>query len=156
MNTPTWVRIQVAAALALGLALLLAMLAWLIHLRDPQTNLPKASIGFEGRDVRATVQVATKPEEIAKGLMFTQYMPHDEGMLLVFEGGDAERCIWMKNTPIPLSIAFIKSDGLIKDIVDASANSRAILCVHGVQRVLEMNAGWFRFQGLASGDKVSP
>jgi uncharacterized protein len=147
-------RTTLMAAFSLGICVLVTLIAWLLLLRMPQTGLARMAIGFDGHSIRADVQVATQPQDVARGLMFTERLDPDEGMLLVFDGDDTKRCVWMKNTPIPLSIAFVNAQGLIREIVEASANSRVVLCVESVSKVLEMRAGWFHQAGIGVGDRL--
>lgn len=138
-----------------GVALVLVgMSAWLVSLRTPQTDLPKVALQVGDAPHQIEVQLATTPAQIAKGLMFTRSLLPDQGMLFVFDGGDTKRCMWMKNTPIALSIAFIAADGRIREIIDAHVNSNFTLCVDGVQKALELNQGWFKANGVHVGDLV--
>ena len=100
------------------------------------------------------VEVADEPEERQRGLMYRESLPEDEGMLFVY---DRERPLsfWMKNTVIPLDIAFLDASGRIVDIQsmepynEASITSRAPAIY-----ALEMNRGWFEAHGVEVGDRV--
>lgn len=100
------------------------------------------------------VEIADTPEERARGLMYREELPEGTGMLFVYPDDDF-RTFWMHNTPIPLSIAFIHSDGTIIQIEDMRPYDR-----HGVKSnapvryALEVPRGWFRRAGIAVGDKV--
>ncbi len=100
------------------------------------------------------VEVAETPEDRARGLMFRTYLPDSVGMLFVFEA-EATHSFWMKNTLIPLSIAFIGADSVITDIKwmkpgDLSSHypSKPVLYA------LEMNRNWFTNKGIRPGAKV--
>ncbi len=101
------------------------------------------------------VQVRDTPAERERGLMFTDNLPPDEGMLFVFE---RERILsfWMKNTPLPLSVAFIDRAGRILEIKQMQPMDEET--VHRSSGpalyALEMNAGWFQKHGVRVGDEV--
>jgi len=82
-------------------------------------------------------------------------MAPDSGMLFVFDSSEFQR-FWMKNTLIPLSIAFITGDSLITDILEMAPLDTTTPYVSSkpVLYALEMNSGWFRSQGIKSGDTV--
>ncbi len=100
------------------------------------------------------VEVAKTPEETSNGLMGRKHLGKDEGMLFIFEVEDYHG-FWMKNTLIPLSIAFIDKDGRIVKITDMKPLS---LQTHAPPRrviyALEMNKGWFSSNGIKAGDIV--
>lgn len=87
--------------------------------------------------------------------MHREAMPRDEGMLFVFPA-DRARCLWMRDTPLALSVAFLDATGRIVEVMDLSARSDEIRCSSLPARyVLEMQAGWFVDAGVAVGDVVS-
>jgi len=100
------------------------------------------------------VEVAKTPEERARGLMGRKLLSKDEGMLFIFEKEDYHG-FWMKDTHIPLSIAFIDKEGRIVKITDMKPLS---LETHDPPRpilyALEMNKGWFSTHGLKIGDVI--
>lgn len=88
----------------------------------------------------------------ATGLMGRQALGPNEGMLFVFDYRDTH-CFWMRNTPLPLSIAFIADDGRIVDIEDMQPESDDSHCPgQAVRYALEMEQGWFALHGLGVGD----
>ena len=101
------------------------------------------------------VQVAKTAEERAKGLMGRLQLPQDEGMLFIFEE-ENYHSFWMKNTRIPLSIAFIDREGKIVKITDMEPFS---LESHGppcpIRYALEMKQGWFSTNGIRMGDVMT-
>jgi uncharacterized protein len=104
---------------------------------------------------RIRAQLADSPDERAVGLMYRAEMPANEGMLFVFEQPQRQ-CFWMKNTLLPLSIAFINDDGSILNIDEMKANTTDNHCSKGpVRYVLEMNAGWFAKKGMKAGDRIT-
>ena len=87
--------------------------------------------------------------------MFRTVMPTGDGMLFVFEQ-PGQQCFWMKNTLIPLSVAFIADDGRIVNIDEMKPQTLDSHCsAKPVRYVLEMNQGWFARKGIKSGFKVS-
>lgn len=101
------------------------------------------------------VQVAATPEQRAAGLMHRKDMPQSEGMLFVFEQA-AQQCFWMKNTPLPLSAAFVADDGTIVNLVDMKPQTTDAHCsTQPVRYVLEMNQGWFGKKGIKAGFTLS-
>ena len=102
------------------------------------------------------VEVADTPEKQERGLMFRQSMPDNEGMLFVFKEPH-EMGFWMRNTLIPLDIAFVGSDAIILNIhqakpLDDSINYRS---AGAAKYVIETNQGWFARHGIRPGDKVT-
>ncbi len=100
------------------------------------------------------VEVAKTPEERNRGLMGRKYLGKDEGMLFIFEAEDYHS-FWMKNTLIPLSIAFLDGDGRIVWMTDMKPLT---LDSHVPPKptlyALEMNKGWFSKNGINAGDVV--
>ncbi len=100
------------------------------------------------------VEVARTEEEQAKGLMFREKLGKNEGMLFVYEREEI-LAFWMKNTRIPLSIAFIAKDGKIVDIQDMEPfDLRSHVSARPAQYALEVNQGWFEKNGIGVGDFV--
>ncbi len=100
------------------------------------------------------VEVAKTPEERSRGLMGRKQLGKDEGMLFIFETEDTHE-FWMKDTLLPLSIAFIDKDNRIvwmtemKPLtLDSHVPPRPVLYA------LEMNKGWFSSHGIKVGDRV--
>lgn len=102
-----------------------------------------------------TAEVALTDRERAIGLMHRTQMGTHEGMLFVFDRPGIQ-CFWMKNTLIPLSIAFIDDDGTIVNTDEMKPQTLDSHCSdRPVRYVLEMNAGWFKKRALGSGSKLS-
>jgi len=111
---------------------------------------------FTSRDThRFLVEVMRTDAERAKGLMFRQSMPHDQGMLFDFKI-DAPVSMWMKNTYIPLDMLFIAADGTITRIEKRTEphSERTISSGGPVRAVLELNGGTADRLGLKPGDRV--
>ena len=104
---------------------------------------------------RIEAEVASNNAERATGLMNRPSMPMHRGMLFVFPEAGVQ-CFWMKNTLIPLSIAFLDDAGRIVQIADMQPQSLDNHCsAKSVRFALEMNAGWFRSRGLTTGAKIN-
>jgi uncharacterized membrane protein (UPF0127 family) len=89
------------------------------------------------------------------GLMHRTSLAPDHGMLFVFDK-PATPCFWMKNTPLPLSIAFIDSAGVVVNIADMRPGSLDEHCpVAPVVYALEMEMGWFKERRIGPGVKVA-
>lgn len=99
-------------------------------------------------------EIADTPQSREQGLMRRNSLCADCGMLFIFDKAD-RYSFWMKNTPIPLSIAFIGADGSILNIDEMQANT---LNTHNAQGnalyALEMNSGWFSRNGIKRGITV--
>ncbi|TBH17469.1 DUF192 domain-containing protein [Thermus thermamylovorans] len=148
------------ALLALFLLLGVGFALWALQ-RAPGEGpaFPRSTLWVEGEGVRhhLRVEVADTPERQARGLMFREALAEDEGMVFLFPAPTAGG-FWMKNTLIPLSIAFFDREGMILRILDMEP-CRADPCpvYHpGViyQGALEVNQGWFARHGLTPGARV--
>ena len=100
------------------------------------------------------VEIARTAAQRSIGLMHRSSLPDDQGMLFIFHRS-RNLFFWMKDTLIPLSIAFITADGTIKQIEDMNPQSlEAVSSRNKVLYALEVNRGWFRKKGIKPGDKV--
>lgn len=100
-------------------------------------------------------EVADQPRTREQGLMFRKGMPQDEGMLFIFDYPQMQS-FWMRNTYIPLDIAFISDQGVIINILsmkplDEGPRYRSLA---PALYVIETNAGWFKSNGIKAGDKL--
>jgi uncharacterized membrane protein (UPF0127 family) len=119
---------------------------------QPQV-LPRITLNAGIHNISA--EVAQSPQERATGLMSRQSMPTNQGMLFVFEQAE-QQCFFMKNTLIPLDIAFVADDGTIINIEHMKPLSLDNHCsAKPVRLVLEMNLGWFAKKGVSAGSKLS-
>lgn len=114
-----------------------------------QLDLPRVSL--QAGLYRIDAQVAQTEAQREIGLMHRREMPEHEGMLFVFE--QAQRyCFWMKNTLLPLSIAFIDDQGRVVNTAEMAAQSEATHCAEQpVRYALEMNQGWFSKRRIDAG-----
>lgn len=101
-----------------------------------------------------TAEVAHTDPDRMQGLMHRRMLPENRGMLFVFKNV-AHHGMWMMNTYIPLSVAFIDENGVIINIEDMQPHTRdAHSAKSPVRYALEMNLGWFRKRGIMPGAKV--
>ena len=109
----------------------------------------------EGRAVATlTAELAATPAERQRGLMFRQSLGEDEAMLFVYPT-EARGAFWMKDTPIPLTIAFLAADGRVLELIDGRPFDETHLQPDAPYRhALEVNAGWFARRGLGEGARV--
>jgi uncharacterized protein len=119
----------------------------------PLASLPTVELRI--KDTHIYAEVVSKPEDRALGLMFRRSLAPDSGMLFVFDSPEFQR-FWMKNTHIPLSIAYITRDSLISDILEMAPLDTATpyISSKAVLYALEMNSGWFQIHGIKPGDTV--
>lgn len=116
----------------------------------PAFSVVSLKVGKE--TVKAELAVTEAQRE--KGLMFRKRLGKNSGMLFDF-GAPARVCMWMKNTLVPLSVAFIDQDGLIVNIADMTPMTTDSHCSAGwVVYALEMNRGWFAAKKVGPGSKV--
>lgn len=120
-------------------------------------NLEKKTLSIlksDGSKAELVVELAVKTEERNYGFMNRKKIPDGTGMLFVFEK-DQILNFWMKDTPHPLSIAYLSSDGKIIDIFDMKPYSLAsITSSRSVRYALEVPQGWYKKQNVNVGDKV--
>jgi uncharacterized protein len=96
-------------------------------------------------------EVAETDAQRQQGLMFRERMGQNEGMVFVFEA-PASVCMWMKNTLLPLSVAFIDQEGKIVNIEDMKPSTTDSHCAKRLVRyALEMNQGWFKQKNIKPG-----
>ena len=99
-------------------------------------------------------EVAAAPAQRQQGLMFREKMATNDGMVFVFEG-PAQVCMWMKNTLLPLSVAFIDGGGRIINIEDMQPQKLDSHCARKpASYALEMNLGWFRQKNIKPGTVI--
>jgi uncharacterized protein len=117
-----------------------------------QNSMPvmELNAGFH----RIEAEVAASDQNRQVGLMNRQAMPQQHGMLFVFTQSNTH-CMWMRNTLIPLSVAFIDNEGYIINIEDMQPQTEDNHCARQPARyALEMNLGWFAQRGIKPGVKL--
>jgi uncharacterized membrane protein (UPF0127 family) len=116
-------------------------------------RLPAIALGAGMHIIKA--ELAQTPEQHEIGLMFRTAMGSNEGMLFAFDR-PGQQCFWMKNTLIPLAVAFVADDGSVVNIDEMKPQTLNSHCSSKpVRFVLEMNTGWFTKRGIKEGSKLS-
>ena len=119
---------------------------------NARAELPEVGLAAGMHLIRA--EVADNMAARTQGLMHRKSMAQNAGMVFVFEE-IATHCMWMKNTLIPLSVAFIDAQGAIVNIADMQPHSEQSHCAARPARyALEMNKGWFAQRGIKPGAKL--
>ncbi len=138
-----WLR-----AVLLAISLVVAVPGWA---QQPQLPLLELFAGMH----RIEAEVAATAESRQTGMMLRTSMPSHRGMLFVFPEV-AKHCMWMRNTLVPLSVAFLDEKGRILNIEDMQPRTEDNHCSAGPARyALEMNLGWFRSRGMGAGFSIS-
>lgn len=126
-------------------------LLWLAATAGAQ-QMPEMVLAVNGH--KLTVEVANTDPDRMQGLMHRRILPADRGMLFVFPEV-AHHAMWMMNTYIPLSVAFIDEKGAIINIADMEPHTRNNHpAIKPAKYALEVNQGWFRKHGIKPGAKV--
>lgn len=132
----------------LAIALVIALPGWA---QQPQLPLLELFAGMH----RIEAEVAATPESRQTGMMLRTVMASQRGMLFVFPEA-ASQCMWMRNTLLPLSVAFLDEKGRIINVEDMQPKTDANHCSSRPARyALEMNLGWFRSRGLGAGFSIT-
>jgi uncharacterized protein len=105
--------------------------------------------------VKLTAELADTESKKERGLMFRQSLPENSGMLFIFDP-PAQAVFWMKNTRIPLSIAFIDNQGRILEIRSMKPFDETLIwsVSNAVAYALEVNEGWFDRHGIQMGTRI--
>ncbi len=99
-------------------------------------------------------EVAATDADRQRGLMFREKLATQQGMIFLFDLR-AVHCMWMKNTLIPLSVAFLDDEGIILNVEDMKPHSEQSHCAAKPARfALEMNQGWFKQRGIRPGMRI--
>lgn len=142
-----------APALALAALMVIVAPTPLRAQQGPQPRLPTVDLRAGMHTIKA--EMAVTPEQQMTGMMFRTEMNGNEGMLFVNEE-KSQRCFWMKNTLVPLTIAFIADDGTIVNLADMQPRDERSHCAKApVRFALEMRQGWFEKRGIKAGFKLS-
>jgi uncharacterized membrane protein (UPF0127 family) len=115
--------------------------------------LPTIPLSINGHKI--VVEVAATPERRSLGLMNRFSLQPDHGMLFVFDYPEPQ-AFWMKNTFIPLSIAFVAADGRIINVDEMQPHDESTHTSRGpALYAIEMRKGWFTERGIKSGDVIT-
>jgi len=136
------------AARVLAAILLVASMASLAEVTFKTSSVKVASHPLK-------VEVAADEPQRMQGLMFRKSLGREDGMLFIFDE-PAYHSMWMKNTLIPLSVAFIDRDGVILNILDMEPQTLDSHMAAGpAVYAIETNKGWFAAKRIKPGDKVT-
>ncbi len=114
-----------------------------------RAQLPIVELGAGMHLIRA--ELAADDPSRMQGLMFRKSLGQNEGMLFVFDEVTTH-CMWMKNTFVPLSVAFLDASARIVNIADMTPQSEESHCASQPARyALEMRLGWFAERGIGPG-----
>ena len=139
---------KTSRVLAAGLAIFLASLASVA-----EVTFKSSTVKVGNHPLR--VEVAADEPQRMQGLMFRKSLGREEGMLFVFDE-PAYHSMWMKNTLIPLSVAFIDRNGVILNILDMEPQTLDSHMAAGPAiYAIETNKGWFAAKKVKPGDKVT-
>ena len=137
--------------IALAFALASSNAAWAAQ-PEVNTGLPLVRLQIGGHTL--TAEVASTPEQQQTGLMNRRSLPANRGMVFVFAVSQPV-CMWMKNTLIALSVAFITTDGRIVNIADMQPQTEDVHCGQtDVRYALETPLHWFAQHGIRPGAGV--
>jgi uncharacterized protein len=130
---------------------LLTMAGWLMVGNAYAQHTPLPTIDLYAGMHRVQAELAVKADERAQGLMGRPSLPEQRGMLFIFDRPGVQ-CFWMRNTLIPLSIAFLRDDGSIVNIEDMQPLKDDSHCSsEPVRLALEVNQGWFDKRNIKPG-----
>jgi uncharacterized protein len=116
-------------------------------------SMPTVPLQVGDRVIRA--EIVSTVQDRARGLMHRVKLAPDAGMLFVFGAEPGQACLWMRNTRIPLSAAFLDAGGRVINIVDMRPHDETLHCARGqAQFVLEVNQGTFAAAGVTAGARV--
>ncbi|HON08740.1 MAG TPA: DUF192 domain-containing protein [Verrucomicrobiota bacterium] len=123
------------------------------HLNRPLTNLPKVKLWLGSVELLA--EVAMTSEELQTGMMFRKELNENDAMLFVFQVPH-RASFYMKNTFVPLSIAYIDPNGVILEIYDLEPlNEKPVTAINdNIQFVLEVKQGWFKKNNIVPGTVI--
>lgn len=112
-------------------------------------------MSFEGKIAKLNLIISNTDSLRRKGLMHQSILQNNTGMLFIWPSSK-KQCMWMKNTSLPLSVAYLSSDGRILEIYDMVPFSEDSVCsMKNVRMAVEVNQGWFAKNKIFVGDKIN-
>ena len=127
----------------------------LLTLLSSSASAEKPLIHLKVSGYTLSAEVAYKKESRIRGLTYRNFMKKNSGMLFVFPEASIHS-MWMVNTYIPLSVAFLDKNGMILNIIDMSPHTRTRnSAASKAKYALEMNLGWFSSRGIKAGEKIT-
>lgn len=130
-----------------------ALLCW-APAAKAQTTIELPTLQLYAGMHRLSVEVAAQTDARTRGLMWRKSLPTNHGMLFIFPQ-KATQCFWMKNTLIPLSIAFLQDDGTVVNMEDMQPLTIDGHCSKApVRYALEVNQGWFKQRNVTESQRI--
>ena len=127
----------------------------LLTLLSSSASAEKPLIHLKVSGYTLSAEVAYKKESRIRGLTYRNFMKKNSGMLFVFPEASIHS-MWMVNTYIPLSVAFLDKKGMILNIIDMSPHTRTRnSAASKAKYALEMNLGWFSSRGIKAGENIA-
>lgn len=143
---------KLSSALTYALLSLLIATAPSLAQTQAQPTLPTTRLTASIHVI--TAEMAATPQARSTGMMFRERIEPNHGMLFVFENSE-RHCFWMRNTLLPLSIAFIADDGTIVNIEEMKSRDESATCPKKeIRYALEMEKGWFAKRGILAGSRI--
>ena len=124
---------------------------------EPSDARRESTVTFGGTDATLAVDLADDPQERREGLMGVEELSADQGMAFVWPG-PVDSTFWMKDTLVPLSIAFVDESGHVIDVLDMQPCETDACPSYGIDEpfvlAIEANLGWFDEHGVGAGDRA--
>jgi uncharacterized membrane protein (UPF0127 family) len=138
-----------------AVVLVLAALSPVSAVAQDQAQGPLATTTLHAGMFNIEAELAATPAQRQIGLMHRRDMPAHHGMLFVFDE-PSPQCFWMRNTRLPLTIAFVADDGTVVNLADMKPMDESSHCsARPVRFALEMNQGWFAKHGVKAGTRLA-
>jgi uncharacterized membrane protein (UPF0127 family) len=124
---------------------------------EPSDSRPGLTMTFGGTDATLAVDLADDPQERREGLMGIEELPADQGMAFVWPE-PVDTTFWMKETLVPLSVAFVDESGHVIEVLDMQPCETEPCPSYGIDEpfvlAVEANLGWFDDHGVGAGDRA--
>lgn len=138
--------------------LIAGLLAWLflsVAQAQSEAQPPLPTIQLNAGLYVIKAEVAQTFSQQSMGMMHREKMGANDGMLFIW-AESSKRCMWMRNTLLPLSVAFIDDKGVVLNVEDMKPQTEDSHCSKGdAKYALEMNLGWFKAKRLQPGIKIN-
>ena len=119
------------------------------------SSIAQIDATFKNKNVSLTLIVSNTDATRRRGLMNQKILEKNTGMIFIWPSSKRQ-CMWMKDTPLPLSVAFISSNGRILEIYDMVPFSEESICsIQRARMAVEVNQGWFKKNNIIVGDTIN-
>ena len=120
-----------------------------------QTSVDKQCSSIYIEKENLCVELAISQREKSKGLMYRKDLSDSDGMLFIWKNAD-KRCMWMKNTYIPLDLGFFREDMTLIEVRDLSPRSLISVCSsEPAKYAIELPKGWFSSNNIKNNSKLA-